>query len=237
MMRIKTAADRKVKREAKRKAKREVIVRHLNRMHRLDRAKGKLAQPPDPKVDIIQPRPKAELKQKAEPKTASISKEDRRNMFHHWEDGEWENQLPILPFFDVIGAFFKLFFKSIELSLAVIGVYVGETRREYKKLLHEAEGKTNAELEDDIDKALSNYTLKNWLMFFIHHTFQAFWNMRDFAGDMFLLATIALKRDRRTLIFVLGICLLIGFGVMYLYDVFFQIVSVYTLIRELFGLH
>ena len=158
-------------------------------------------------------------------------------MFHHWEDGEWENQLPILPFFDIIGAFFKLFFKSIELSLAVIGVYVGETRREYKKLLREKEGKTDAELENDIDKTLSNYTLKNWLMFFIHHTFQAFWNMRHFAADMFLLATIALKRDRRVLIFVLGVCLLIGFGVMYLYDVFFEIVSVYTLIREIFGLH
>ena len=236
-MRIKTAADRKVKRGAKRKAKWEAIVRHLDRMHRLDQAKGKLAQPSDSKVDIIQHRPKAELKQKTEPKTASISKEDRRNMFHHWEDGEWENQLPILPFFDVIGAFFKLFFKSIELSLAVIGVYVGGTRREYKKLLREAEGKTDAELEDDIDKILSNYTSTNWLIFFIRNTVKAFWNMRDFAGDMFVLAIIALKRDRRVLIFVLGVCLLIGFGVMYLYDVFFEIVSVYTLIRELFGLH
>ena len=61
--------------------------------------------------------------------------------------------------------------------------------------------------------------------------------MREFAGDMFTLATIALKRNRRILIFVLGICLLIGFGVMYVYDVFFEIVSVYTFIREIFSLH
>ena len=53
-MRIKTATDRKVKREVKQKAKQEAIARHLDRMHRLDRKKGKLAQPPDPKVDIIQ---------------------------------------------------------------------------------------------------------------------------------------------------------------------------------------
>lgn len=230
-MRIKTVADHKVKREAKRKVKREAIVRHLNRMDRLDRTKGKLVQSPIPKVGNIQPKPKAEPKPGTEPKTASFSKEDM------YQSRDWKNQLPILPFFDVIGAFFKLFFKSIELSLAVIGVYVGETRREYKKLLREADGKTDAELEDDIDNTLSNYTSTNWLIFLIRNTFKAFWNMRDFAGDMFFLATIALKRDRRVLIFVLGVCLLIGFGVMYLYDVFFEIVSVYTLIRELFGLH
>lgn len=230
-MRIKTVVDRKVKREAKRKAKQEAIIKHLDRMHRLDRTKGKLVQSPVAKLDNVQLKPKAEPKPRIEPKTASFSKED----MYHWED--WKNQLPILPFFDVIGAFFKLFFKSIELSLAVIGVYVGGTRREYKKLLREADGKTDAELEDDIDNTLSNYTSTNWLIFLIGNTFKAFWNMRDFAGDMFFLATMALKRDRRILTFVLGICLLIGFGVMYLYDMFFEVVSVYTLIRELFGLH
>lgn len=230
-MRIKTIVDRKVKRKAKRKAKQEAIIKHLDRMHRLDRTKGKLVQAPVPKVGNIQPKPKVEPKPRTEPKTASFSKED----MYHW--GDWRNQLPILPFFDVIKALFKLFFKSIELSLAVIGVYVGETRREYKKLLRENEGKTDAELENDIDDTLSKFTLTNWLIFLIRSTFKAFRSISEFARDMFILATMALKRDRRILTFVLGICLLIGFGVMYLYDMFFQIVSVYTLIRELFGLH
>lgn len=130
-----------------------------------------------------------------------------------------------------------LFCKLIELSLGVIGIYVGETRKHYKELLRQNEGKTHAELEDDIDNTLSKFTPRNWLIFLVRNTFKAFRNIREFAGDMFTLATIALKRDRRIPTFVLGVCLLIGFGVMYLYDVFFEIVSVYTFIRELLGLH
>ena len=164
--------------------------------------------------------PERETKPKTEPRTASISNEEYKL--------EKEGQPSSL-----IGVFCKL----IELSLAVIGIYVGETRKQYKELLRQSEKKTDAELEDEIDNTLSNFTSTNWLIFLVRNTFKAFRNMREFAGDMFTLATIALKRDRRILTFVLGICLLIGFGVMYLYDVFFEIVSVYTFIREIFGLH
>lgn len=129
---------------------------------------------------------------------------------------------------------FGLFFKLIELSLGVIGIYVGETRKHYKELLRENERKTNVELENDIDKTVSKFTPTTWLIFLIRNTTKAFWNIGEFAGDMFTLTIIAIKRDRCILIFVLGICLLIGFGVMYLHNAFFEIVSVYTFIRELF---
>ena len=163
---------------------------------------------------------KSKTEPKTEPKTASISNEEYKL--------EEEKQPSTL-----IGVYCKL----IELSLAAVGIYVGETRKRYKELLRQNEKKTDAELENEIDNTLSNFTSTNWLIFLIRNTFKAFRNMREFAGDMFTLATIALKRDRRILTFVLGICLLIGFGVMYLYDVFFEIVSVYAFIRELFGLH
>ena len=80
----------------------------------------------------------------------------------------------------------------IELSLAAVGIYVGETRKRYKELLRQNEKKTDAELEDEIDNTLSNFTSTNWLIFLIRNTFKAFRNMREFAGDMFTLATIAL---------------------------------------------
>ena len=130
-----------------------------------------------------------------------------------------------------------LFCKLIELSLGVMGIYVGETRKHYKEILRQNERKTNAELENDIDKTVSKFTPTTWLIFLIRNTFKAFRNIAEFAGDMFTLATIAVKRDRRILTFVLGICLLIGFGVMYLQNAFFEIVSIYTFIRELFDLH
>ena len=52
----------------------------------------------------------------------------------------------------------------IELSLGVIGIYVGETRKYYKNLLRQNEGKTDAELENDIDKTLSKFTPTTWLI-------------------------------------------------------------------------
>ena len=60
--------------------------------------------------------------------------------------------------------FFISFCKMIELSLGVIGIYVGETRKYYKNLLRQNEGKTDAELENDIDKTLSKFTPTTWLI-------------------------------------------------------------------------
>lgn len=172
--------------------------RHDERSRRLKAARQRAD-------DTYKKYPEQETKPKTKPRTASIPKEEYR-----LEEKQQPNTL--------IGLFGKL----IELSLAAIGIYVGETRKHYKELLRQNEKKTDAELEDEIDKTLSNYTSTNWLIFLIRNTFKAFRNIREFAGDMFTLATIALKRDRRILIFVLGICLLIGFGVMYIYDVFFR---------------
>ena len=192
----------------------EAKRRHDERGRRLEAARQRADDAYNKKY------PEQETNPKPEPRTASISNEE----YKLEEEGQPSS---------LIGVFCKL----IELSLAVIGIYVGETRKQYKELLRQSEKKTDAELEDEIDNTLSNFTSTNWLIFLVRNTFKAFRNMREFAGDMFTLATIALKRDRRILTFVLGICLLIGFGVMYLYDVFFEIVSVYTFIREIFGLH
>ena len=101
--------------------------------------------------------------QETKPKTASISSKEGYRL-------EGEKQPDTL-----IGLFCKL----IELSLAVIGIYVGETRRHYKELLRQNEGKTDAELEDDIDNTLSKFTRTNWLIFLIRNTFKAFRNMRE----------------------------------------------------------
>ena len=74
-----------------------------------------------------------------------------------------------------------------------MGIYVGETRKHYKELLRQNERKTNAELENDIDKTVSKFTPTTWLIFLIRNTFKAFRNIGEFAGDMFTLATIDFK--------------------------------------------
>ena len=112
--------------------------------------------------------PERETKPETEPKTASIPKEEYRlhmkrqsGFFHEFFDEEYPDQetkpktasISSKEGYRLEGekqpdTLIGLFCKLIELSLAVIGIYVGETRRHYKELLRQNEGKTDAELED-----------------------------------------------------------------------------------------